>query len=383
VKPSEVDSVYLRSGERLFQHILFSARANASDTVRSAKRRQALAALDRLRQGAGFGRLASQLSEDPGSRSDSGYLPLGPRGRFVASFDSAAWRLEPGQTSGLVETPYGYHILRRPGLAEVRERLSDHLLQKVGARLDSTYMDSLATARKLELVRDAPAVMRSAVEEPDAALRSPATVARFTGGELTTKDLIRWLNALPPDYSGRIGSADDSTLRQFGRILAQNTLLLRDAEANGVRLTSEEWAEMRKRYQVQLDSLRADIGLDAPELRDESVPLGQRQALGATKVEQYFGRLKDNKKRLRPIPFALATVLRSRSEFQLNDAGINRSVEMAKERLVASGDTSRVPRLPGQGAPGVMQPATGPAPVPGGPARAPAPAGRDTADPKK
>ena len=40
---------------------------------------------------ADFGQLASQLSEDPGSKADSGFLPPGPKGRFVASFDSD-WR---------------------------------------------------------------------------------------------------------------------------------------------------------------------------------------------------------------------------------------------------------------------------------------------------
>ena len=166
IPPTAADSIYQKSDERLFQHILFGARENAPDTLRASKRKQAEAALTRIRQGAKFGGLAARLSEDPGSRADSGFLPLGPKGRFVAAFDSAAWLLGPGQTSGLVTTQYGYHILHRPSLDEVRARLSTHLVNQLGAHLDSIYMDSLATANKLEVVSDAPALMRTAIKNP-------------------------------------------------------------------------------------------------------------------------------------------------------------------------------------------------------------------------
>ena len=361
--PTAVDSLYKESDQRLFQHMLFAARANAEDTLRTAKRKQAETILGRLRKGAAFGRLASQLSEDPGSRADSGYLPLGPRGRFVASFDSAAWTLEPGQTSGVVETPYGYHILRRPGLEEVRERLGSHMIAQAGMRLDSLYMDSLATASKMDVEGDAPAVMRSAIQDPGKAMKTDKPLVRFTGGALTTRDYLRWVNALPPQYSARLRTADDSALTQFAEALAQNTLLLRDAEAGGIKITSEEWKELRERFLAQLDTVKADMGLTAPELTDESVPQAQRETLAAAKVEAYFDRLNDGKGRLRPLPSALATLLRGRLPSRVDDAGLSRALELVKEKS-AGRDTTGGPGSPIP--PGVIQPAPGPAPVPGG-----------------
>jgi hypothetical protein len=359
--PTAVDSVYKESDQRLFQHMLFAARSNAADTLRTAKRKQAQATLDRLRKGAVFGRLASQLSEDPGSRADSGYLPLGPRGRFVASFDSAAWSLEPGQTSGVVETPYGYHILRRPGLEEVRQRLGDHLIGQAGMRLDSLYMDSLATASKMDVEGDAPAIMRSAIQDPGKAMKTGKPLVRFTGGALTTRDYLRWVNALPPQYSARLRTADDSALTQFAQALAQNTLLLRDADAGGIKITPEEWKELSDRFLAQLDTVKADMGLAAPELTDEGVPQAQREALAAAKVEAYFDRLNDGKSRLRPLPSALATLLRARLPSRVDDAGLNRALELVKEKAgqdTTAGPGSAIP-------PGVVQPAPGPPPVPG------------------
>jgi hypothetical protein len=361
LSPTAVDSLYSKSDQRLFQHILFGARANQPDTVRAAKRKQAQATLDRIKEGAAFGRLASQLSDDPGSKTDAGFLPLGPKGRFVASFDSAAWLLQPGEVSGLVETPYGYHILRRPALKEVRERLSDHLVAQIGARLDSSYMDSLARANQMELVSEAPALIRSAARSPAEAVQSAKPLARYTGGALTTKDFVRWVNALPPQYSARLQSADDATLRQFAEALTENALLLRDAEAGGVKVTPAEWTDLSTRYRAHLDSLISDMGLNAKELTDRGVPLNQRQSLAASKVESYLDRLTDGKSRLRQLPYALATVLRSRLPFRLDDAGIARGLEIAKERATAQQDSAGRPALP----PGAMRPAPGPAPVPG------------------
>jgi hypothetical protein len=374
--PTAVDSLYRKSDQRLFQHILFAARSNADDTTRKAKRKRAEDALDRLRKGASFGRLASRLSEDPGSKVDSGYLPLGPRGRFVGAFDSAAWALDPGETSGIVETPYGYHILRRPELDEVRERLGDYLIQQVGRRLDSLYMDSLAAAHELKVVGDAPALMRAAAKDPTEATDSPKPLARFTGGAFTTRDFILWVNALPPQYSAQLQAADDDALNQFATALAQNTLLLREAQAAGIKLTPEEWSQLRDRYLAQVDTLRRDMGLDAPELTDESVPLTQRSALAGSKVDAYLDRVGDGKTRLRPLPAALATVLRARFPSRLDHAGLNRAVELVTERATAADSGAQ-----GQAGSGVRR-APGPPPIPGdsgqsAPARAPDSASRE------
>jgi hypothetical protein len=367
--PTAVDSLYGKSDQRLFQHILFAARSNADDTTRKAKRKRAEDALARLRKGAPFGGLARQLSEDPGSKVDSGYLPLGPRGRFVAAFDSAAWALDPGETSGIVETPYGYHILRRPALEEARGRLGRYLVQQVGMRLDSMYMDSLAAANRVKAVGDAPALMRAAVKDPGDATESAKPLVRFTGGAFTTRDFIRWVNALPPQYSAQLQSADDAALNQFVTALAQNTLLLREAEAAGITLTAEEWTELREQYLAQVDTLRRDMGLDAPELADKSVPETQRLALAGNKVEAYLDRVAQ-RKRVRPLPAALATVLRSRFPSRLDYAGLSRSVEIAVERAAADSGAAQ-----GQADSGLVRRAPGPPPVPddsraGGPAPA-------------
>jgi hypothetical protein len=355
---SAADSLYRAPDMRVLQHILFGVRPNAAPEARGTTRRKAEGTLTRLKGGASFDALAAQLSEDPGSRADSGYLPPSPKGRYVAAFDSVGWSLQPGQMSGLVETPFGFHIIRRPSLVQARGRLAGFLEERAGVRLDSLYMDSLAAANAIEVLESAPAAMRTASESPDAARKSDKALTRFKGGELTVKDYLRWVRALPPQYGAQLRSANDTMLTQFARVLSQNVLLLREAEKAGIKITPLEWADLRRRYLSALDTLKTEMQLTDPALSDKSVSTDERQKLAALKVEQYFDGLVGGKIRLRPLPSALATLLRERMPYRLFDAGITRAVGEA-QTLRAKAD-SAAPKGPS------MRPAPGPAPIPGG-----------------
>ena len=368
VSESSVDSLYNTTDVRVLQHILFGVRPNTEAGQKEATRKKADVTLTRIRKGADFGALASQLSEDPGSKADSGYLPPSPRGRFVATFDSAAWTLQPGQVSGLVETPFGFHIIRRPALADVRGRVREFLVARAGVRLDSLYMDSLAQSNKITVVKDAPAAMRSALEDPDGSRHSEKTLVRYTGGTLDTKDFLRWVRALPPQYASQLRQADDSMLGKFARLLTQNVLLLREADSAGIKITVEEWTGLRARYQGQLDSLKAEMGLDAAEASDSTASPAEREKAAALRVERYFDRLMEGKARLRPIPSALATLLRERLPYTVHDAGVTRAFELAdaqKAKADSAGPKTGMQRAPGgppvqglQPAPGGQAPST-------------------------
>src|SRR5260370_32185506 len=98
-------------------------------------------------QGANFAALVGRYSEDPGSKARGGYLPATPRGQFVPAFDSAAWALAPGALSGVVRSPFGYHIIRRPPLGEVRDSFRVDLERARASHVDSLFFDSLTTAQ--------------------------------------------------------------------------------------------------------------------------------------------------------------------------------------------------------------------------------------------
>ncbi len=79
------------------------------------KQSEAIAILDKIRQGEKFGKLARELSVDSGSAKRDGNLGYFSRGKMVKEFETAAFNLEVGKISEPVKTQYGYHIIKRLG----------------------------------------------------------------------------------------------------------------------------------------------------------------------------------------------------------------------------------------------------------------------------
>lgn len=103
-------------------------------------REEAEAMMLRLDGGGDFAELAKEYSQDTASAEQGGALGFFTRGKMVPEFDEAAFKLAPGQRSGIVETSFGFHIievLNRQEAKEVtftevsdavRERMTEELL---------------------------------------------------------------------------------------------------------------------------------------------------------------------------------------------------------------------------------------------------------------
>lgn len=130
-------------------HILIGAAPNA----REPARKKAEELLAKLRAGGDFEALAREHSDDPGSAARGGDLGRFPDGRMVKPFEDALKKLKPGELSGLVETQFGYHIIRLnerlPAgtipFEEVRERLEDQVRGQVAQEGRKRELDRLMT----------------------------------------------------------------------------------------------------------------------------------------------------------------------------------------------------------------------------------------------
>jgi peptidyl-prolyl cis-trans isomerase D len=144
-------------------HILLNTAGKDEASVRT----QAEALLAQVKAGADFAALATQHSEDEGSKANGGDLDYFGRGRMVPEFEDAAFTLAPGQVSDLVKSQFGFHIIKvvdkRAGstrtLDEVRPQIQEQLAFQIS---DQQIIDQ---ATKLEdRIEDAGDLAEAAAE---------------------------------------------------------------------------------------------------------------------------------------------------------------------------------------------------------------------------
>ncbi len=372
--PAQVDSAYNGNDFRYVSHILVMARQDTTAAVKAAKRRLAQGFLDQVHHGADFAQLASRVSEDPGSKANGGNLGLVGRGVMVKPFEDAAFALRPGEMSAtLVETAFGYHILYRPNLAQIRDSFTTLLTDVFAGRADSLFLDSLTNKTGIAVRSRAPQIARAAAQNLRAAKTRSRTLATWRGGELTEKQFATWLQAHPPQTAGLVAQAPDSTLNDFVKSIARNEMIVDAARRRHISLTPTQRDSIRGRYRTELEAMLTGMGI-APEslAADSTIRGAAKTAVAARHVDAYFTSITNNpgQRQYFAVPPFLADVLRSRAAWKVNAAGVDRALERAK--------VLRGPEAPDRGGPG-MTPAPGMQRAPGGPpvgGRAPAPTPR-------
>lgn len=362
----QVDSAYTAGGNRLFQHILLQVPQSAAPPVVEQKRRQIEDIARQVRSGGAtrFGQLAARFSDDPGSKQNNGMLPVTGPGSYVQPFEDSAWALAPGATSGVVRSPFGFHLIRRPLLAEVRDSFRVGVENRLAVRVDSLYLDSLALLRRIKVVGGAPAKVREAMGDLDAARTSSSVLVKFKGGSFRERDLVRWVYSLDPQVAQAITGATDEQITQFLKVIAERNLLLEQADSAKVSLSPDDYAYLKAQHDSAITILQTVVNLTPEGLRDSAQTPTARETLAAARVNDYLDRVVQSRAQFVPIPPFFGEILRSRAQWSVSAAGIRRAVERAKE-LRATSDSLHPPQQPG------LTPAPGPAPVPGGQAPPP------------
>jgi len=102
-----------KHGERVkASHILVGIKEGVTTEEKASAKRKAEAILAQLKGGADFAKLAAEKSDDPGSKGQGGELGFFRKGQMVKEFEDAAFALKPGEMSGVVESKFGYHIIK-------------------------------------------------------------------------------------------------------------------------------------------------------------------------------------------------------------------------------------------------------------------------------
>ncbi|MEP6904953.1 MAG: peptidylprolyl isomerase, partial [Gemmatimonadales bacterium] len=175
-------------------HILLLTRG-MDTTAKLAARKKAEGIRAQLTT-ANFGDMAKKYSQDSGSMSRGGSLGTFPRGAMVPQFEKALLALKPGEISPVVETQFGYHIIRRPLFPEVKADIV-RASQSVGMQAaESTYLASLDRNSKLTIKPGLAAGVRAVVDDPAGHKADKTVLATTTLGDFTAADLARWLTTI-------------------------------------------------------------------------------------------------------------------------------------------------------------------------------------------
>ena len=134
------------------RHILIAVAKGADAKADAAAKAKAEDVLKQLKAGGSFGDLAKKYSDDPGSKDQGGELPMIATSSLDPAYAQAAMALNPGQTSGLVRSSFGYHIIQTEAkdtahvksFADVKASIVEQLQTQKSAAAAQNYAAQLA-----------------------------------------------------------------------------------------------------------------------------------------------------------------------------------------------------------------------------------------------
>ena len=270
VKDGEVAEYYELNKEERFtepeqvraRHILVKLDPGATEEAKAAARKKADDLLARAQKGEDFAALAKKNSDDPGSATKGGDLGFFPRGRMAPAFEAAAFALEPGAVSEVIETPFGFHVIKLEEHREAAQKPLDAVRDEITRKL--------RTERALELARTQAEADRHAVV-------GGKTLAEAVGG--------RPLHETPPFASG-------GDIAGVGRVPAfsEAAFALNDGQVSD--LVETEGAiyllspfEHTEAHTPPLADVRARVEADARRERAEAAATERAEALLAQAKE--------------------------------------------------------------------------------------------------
>lgn len=166
VTETEVKDFYDKNPDRFQEpeairasHILVKVDPSATEAQKQEARQKAEGVLKQVKAGGDFAALAKQYSDD-GSGSQGGDLNFFGRGQMVPPFETAAFALKTGETSELVESQFGYHIIkltdrraaRTVPLADVAARIGQFLTSQQQQQKTNEFISSLRARSKVEIL---------------------------------------------------------------------------------------------------------------------------------------------------------------------------------------------------------------------------------------
>lgn len=167
VKPETVTDFYQKNQDKFQQgprvrasHILIGIPQNADAATKQQAKAKAEALLKDLKSGKDFAATAKANSQDPGSAPSGGDLGYFEQGQMVPPFEQAAFALKTGEMSEIVETQFGYHIIKLADkqdsrvvpLDEAKQQIEQYLTEQNRHAQTELFVNGLKAKAKIEVL---------------------------------------------------------------------------------------------------------------------------------------------------------------------------------------------------------------------------------------
>jgi parvulin-like peptidyl-prolyl isomerase len=316
-----------------------------TQNVNDAQKAEAKKKIDAIRatvNSSNFAKMAKDNSQDTQTAPKGGSLGIFPKGTMVPEFEKALRALKPGEISPVIQTNYGYHIIRRPTYDQVRSQLLVASKGRSVAVAESTYLANLEKSGKIEVKKDAPATVKAIGNDPDAYRRDNTVLATSTAGKFTASRLVGWLETLPPNARiiDQIKQAPDSILVAMVKRFANNELVLKQADSAKITIDSAEIGQLHSSFVNAVKQAWSQLGITPASLQDSAKSEGDREKLAAKRIDAYLEKLVQEQAPFVAVPTPVVNVLRNKFSYAFNDAGFDRAVEQAS-KIRNSADSAR------------------------------------------
>ncbi len=366
--PATMQKAYEDGALLAAAHILIAKQPEGMSPEANAKARADAEAIAARLKGASeeaFAAAARQRTDDPGSKERGGDYGVFPRGQMVAEFDNGILAVKPGEVTGVVESQFGYHIIRRHTWAEIADEFPQQYTAIAGQAAESTYFAAMDKAANVQVRASAPKLVKAIAEDVDAYRDDKTVIATARTGDLTAARLSLWMAAFPAQTRMRqqVVQAPDSLIPLFVKeYVMRNELLLRAADSAKIELDSADVRQVREAYRARVMMTFEQLGVAPKQLADSGDDRAARERLAASRIDEYMGKLVRNEAEYVDVAEQIALVLRSRYENRLVPAGVDRVLaEATKLRAVA--DSARAAAQPPSAVP-MSAPVVPPAPQP-------------------
>ncbi len=272
------------------RHLVVLSERWESDANRARARDTAGAALRRIAEGEPFEEVTADVSEEPGAADRGGLLRPGRRGTWVDEFWAAASALVEGEVSPVVETPFGFHVLRLERRTPLPfEEARPRVVRQVAATLGGgeaweaqrlAWLDEVELPPAGELPPAFGSVLELVARGPSALAAPGALLATWPGGGLGGEDFLRHLLLLPAPELRRV--LEDATRWAAAlRTAAEGERLASLAKERGLSPTDEDRAGDARAWEARVNEWGVFLGF-RPGMRPEEVAEAALAALRST-----------------------------------------------------------------------------------------------------